>query len=69
MESERSNNTPPRVPLTDEEDIFDPFDPLNQLPKFAGSPRNELAFLDSLDFLDSCLPNPTGIQGRSCRSL
>ena len=27
MESERSNNTPPRVPLTDEEDIFDPFDP------------------------------------------
>ena len=27
MESERSNNTPPHVPLTDEEDIFDPFDP------------------------------------------
>jgi len=24
MESERSNNTPPLIPLTDEEDLFDP---------------------------------------------
>src|SRR5436190_23155061 len=32
MESERSNNTPPHIPLTDEEDIFDEGIPDGSIP-------------------------------------
>ena len=53
MESERSNNTPPPVPLTNEEDIFD--------PQYESTPNRSILYYKIQ------LTAPTNFQGESAQ--